>query len=181
MNSSLNTLNMLQRDEALVVLAPLVENSPWVTEIVVDQRPFSSDETLAKALVEVIIEARHETRLALYNSHPELSGAEAAEGRMTIESTFEQARLGLNSLSRAEALRLAELNQIYRARFDHPFILALHRVPDRKTLFEIFERRLNETPLEEHTSTLAEIASVIRARCRRTFGASAKTSLEQLL
>lgn len=177
MTPALDALNALPRGQAIAALAPLVERSPWVAEQVVDQRPFASDEALAEALVEVVLAASAEARRAMFNVHPELSGIEAAEGRMTPESTFEQARLGLDRLSAAEADRLTELNRLYRARFGHPFIVALHRVPDRPTLFGIFERRLQETPLEEHTSTLAEIASVIRARCRRSFGGADRSAI----
>ena len=172
MTPALDTLNKVPRDKALLALAPLVERSPWVAEAVVDARPFASDEALAEALVEVILVASPGRRLELFNAHPELSGTEAAEGRMTAESTSEQARLGLTELPVAEAERLRALNTAYRARFGHPFVIALHRVPDRAALFATFERRLTATGLEEHTTTLAEIASVIRSRCRNAFGAA---------
>ena len=163
---------MSGRDQALAALAPLVERSPWVAEAVVDDRPFASDAAIAESLVEAILAASPARRLALFNRHPELSGVEAAEGRMTVESASEQGRLGLTQLPRDEAARLRALNAAYRARFAHPFIIALHRVPDLGTLFATFERRLAATPLEEHTTTLAEIASVIRSRCRSAFGAA---------
>ncbi|WP_108260385.1 2-oxo-4-hydroxy-4-carboxy-5-ureidoimidazoline decarboxylase [Mangrovicoccus ximenensis] len=107
----------------------------------------------------------------MFRAHPALAGREAAEGSMTAESTGEQGRLGLLSLSRTDAARLARLNAAYEARFGHPFILALHRIPDLGALFDTFERRLGATPLEEHASTLAEIASVIRSRTAAAFGA----------
>jgi len=62
------------------------------------------------------------------------------------------------------------MNSAYAAQFGHPFILALHRVPDLKAVFDIFERRLAASPVEEHVSTLAEIASVIGSRAARAFG-----------
>ncbi|WP_353475203.1 2-oxo-4-hydroxy-4-carboxy-5-ureidoimidazoline decarboxylase [Salipiger sp. H15] len=172
MTRGLTTLNSVQREQALAALSPLVERSPWVAEAVVDLRPFASDEALAEALVEVILAAAPARRRALFNVHPELSGSEAAEGRMTAESTSEQGRLGLTALPSGEAARLAALNTAYRARFGHPFIIALHRVPDRAALYQTFEQRLRASPLEEHTTTLSEIASVIRARCRAAFGAA---------
>lgn len=171
MTPAINSLNTVQRERAVAALSPLVERSPWVAEAAVDLRPFASDEAIAAALVEVILAASPERRFALFNVHPELAGAEAREGYMTAESITEQGRLGLTALPAHEARRLRELNASYRARFGHPFIIALHRVRDRETLFATFERRLGATPLEEHTTTLAEIASVIRSRCRDAFGA----------
>jgi OHCU decarboxylase len=170
MTLSLETLNQADRDAALAMMAPLVECSPWVAEAALDARPFASAEALAEALVEVILAAGPSRRRALFLAHPALAGTEAREGRMTEDSTDEQGRLGLTRLTGTEARRLEALNTAYRARFGFPFILALHRVPDRATLFEIFERRLRATPLEEHTATIAEIASVIRARAARAYG-----------
>lgn len=169
---ALHTLNTTGPDTALALLAPLVERSPWVAEETLAARPFGSDEAVAEALVETILRAGHPRRLALFRVHPELAGREAMAGDMTPESQGEQGRLGLMALGRGDAQRLRELNADYRARFGHPFIIALHRVPDLATLFHTFERRSMASPLEEHVSTLAEIASVIRARAAHAFGTS---------
>ncbi|OSP54567.1 2-oxo-4-hydroxy-4-carboxy-5-ureidoimidazoline decarboxylase [Pseudoruegeria sp. SK021] len=173
MTPSLQSLNAATRPQAVEMIAPLVERSPWVAELAIDARPFGSDEALAQALVEVILTADAQRRTAMFNVHPELAGAAAAEGRMTQESTFEQGRLGLMSLTAAQAKHLRDLNARYLTRFHHPFIIALHRIPDLDTLFATFERRLAASPIEEHTATLAEITSVIRARAAMSFGAPA--------
>ncbi|MEQ8286606.1 2-oxo-4-hydroxy-4-carboxy-5-ureidoimidazoline decarboxylase [Thalassospira sp.] len=170
MTFSLSTLNTVSKKDALAMIEPLVEKSPWVAAAALTERPFSSDKHVAKALVKVILSEDMPSQVALFNAHPELAGAEAKAGVMTKESTSEQDRLGLMHLSSQEAQQLAHLNAAYKSKFGHPFILALHRVPDREALFEIFERRLKMSEIEEHTATLSEIASVISARCRHAFG-----------
>lgn len=172
MPHTLDILNQAHRDEALALLAPLVERSDWVAKDTLSARPFADDEAVAQALVETILLSGVDRRLAMFRVHPELAGREAMAGEMTTESQGEQGRLGLMSLDRQDALRLSRLNAAYRTRFGHPFIIALHRVPDLETLFNSFERRSAATPLEEHISTLAEIASVIRARAAAAFGNS---------
>ncbi|WP_196222762.1 2-oxo-4-hydroxy-4-carboxy-5-ureidoimidazoline decarboxylase [Pseudooceanicola algae] len=164
-------MNSAPARTAIARIAPLVERSEWVARDVVAQRPFASTEALAAALVECILAAGPARRLALFRVHPELAGCEAVAGRMTDESASEQARLGLMSLSAQDAERLTRLNVAYMARFSHPFILALHRVPDLAALFAIFDQRLQASPLEEHMTTLAEIASVIGDRTAAAFGA----------
>lgn len=171
MPTTLHTLNTAPPAEALDLLAPLVELSPWVASAVIDQRPFASLEDLASALVEVILHSEKDRRVSLFQAHGELAGTEAASGEMTAHSKTEQGRLGLTSLSGAEAEALARLNAQYGARFGHPFIIALHRVPDRATLFQRFESRLSASRLEEHVTTLAEITSVIVSRAGRSFEA----------
>ncbi len=169
---ALDHLNTAPAEAALELLSPLVERSPWVAQETLSARPFASDEVVAAALVETILMAGTARRLAMFRVHPELAGREAMAGDMTPASTGEQGRLGLMSLGAKDAARLTRLNAAYRARFGHPFIIALHRVPDLAALFDIFERRTTATPLEEHVSTLAEIASVIRARAAHAFGTS---------
>lgn len=170
MTHPIDWLNSAPRDEAIDMIEPLVERSRWVVELAVDARPFAHSGALATALVETILAAGHERQLALFNVHPELAGREAGENAMTAASTDEQARLGLLALSPADAQRLRSLNAAYRSRFRHPFIIALHRVADRAALFKIFERRLNASAIEEHATTLAEIASVISSRAVQAFG-----------
>lgn len=167
-------LNTAPRDAALNLLEPIVERSAWVAEQVVDARPFTSDQDVAQKLVDTILEAGFLQRVALFRAHPELAGREAVAGTMTEASTGEQGRLGLTSLGAEAAARLAGMNATYADRFGHPFILALHRVPDLEAVFNIFERRLAASPVEEHVSTLAEIASVISARAACAFGTSSQ-------
>lgn len=73
------------------------------------------------------------------------------------------------SLDAGTHARLSRLNAAYKARFGYPFIIALHRIPDLDRLFSTFEARLAADPVEEHVTTLAEIASVIRARASCAF------------
>ena len=176
MNSAIQKLNSLSRDLAIAMLEPLVERSAWVAAQAADGRPFADSAELAVTLVDLILASGREKQLELFRAHPELAGREAEEGRMTDASVSEQARLGLLDLTPADAARLNSMNAAYRTRFGHPFIIALHRVPDLGTLFEIFERRLSSTAIEEHTATLAEISSVIQSRTRQAFGPDPKSS-----
>lgn len=177
MRNQIDTLNTAPRDAAIWAMAPLVERSAWVAELTVDQRPFADHQALAAALVQTIIVAGPERQRSMFNAHPELAGREAVENRMTEASVSEQQRLGLLSLSAADARRLARLNASYRERFGHPFIIALHGVPDLPSLFEAFARRLAATPAEEHAATLAEIGSVVHSRAASAFGPPEHVSL----
>ncbi|MBU4527144.1 MAG: 2-oxo-4-hydroxy-4-carboxy-5-ureidoimidazoline decarboxylase [Desulfomicrobium sp.] len=177
MSNQIDTLNAASREVAILAMAPLVERSAWVAELTVDARPFADHEALAAALVETILVAGPERQRSMFNVHPELAGREAIENRMTEASVTEQQRLGLHSLSAGDAQRLARMNAAYRERFGHPFIVALHRVPELSSLFEVFELRLAASPLEEHATTLAEIASVVHSRAASAFGPPAHSSL----
>jgi len=180
MARGLRELNEAPREAALQLLEPVIERSAWVADRTIDLRPFASDQDVAQRLVDTILGSSFDERVAIFRAHPELAGREAVEGTMTDASTNEQGRLGLTSLRADQAARLTAMNGAYAARFGHPFILALHRVPDLKTVFDIFERRLAASPVEEHVSTLAEIASVIACRAGRAFGPPSKESSSEL-
>jgi 2-oxo-4-hydroxy-4-carboxy-5-ureidoimidazoline decarboxylase len=173
MTLALEVLNSASRKTAIAMVTPLVELSEWVAEATVDARPFASDAALAGALVETILKAGTERRVAMFKVHPELAGREALTGSMTVASQSEQGRLGLLNLAADDLARLSRLNAAYRARFGYPFIIALHRIDDLQSLFETFEQRLGATAVEEHITTLAEIASVICARAAKAFGPDA--------
>lgn len=175
----LHKLNTAQRADALRMLEPIVERSGWVAQIAVDERPFASSQALARSLIEVILKSGFDKRIQLFRAHPELAGREAIEGKMTDASKDEQGRLGLTTLSKEESARLFRLNTEYAERFGHPFILALHRVPNLQAVLETFERRLQASEIEEHVSTLAEIASVIAHRADRAFAAPADAASRQ--
>ena len=176
MVGGLRKLNEAPREAALHLLEPVIERSAWVADRTIDLRPFASDQDVAQRLVDTILGSSFDERVAIFRAHPELAGREAVEGTMTDASTSEQGRLGLTSLKADQAARLTAMNGAYAARFGHPFILALHRVPDLKTVFDIFERRLAASAVEEHVSTLAEIASVISSRAARAFGSPSEAS-----
>jgi len=170
MSPELASLNSAPRQEAVRLMTTLVERSAWVAEAALEARPFDTDEALTGALVEVILKATPGRRHALFNAHPELGGRDARTGQMTVASTGEQGRLGLHLLTGEEASRLSRLNEDYRKKFGHPFIIALHRIPERAALFELFQSRSKASVIEEHVTTLAEITSVIRSRSRAAFG-----------
>ena len=66
-----------------------------------------------------------EEKLGLLRAHPDLAGKAALAGSLTCESTEEQARAGLGSLTPEELARFTEMNNAYREKFDFPFILAV--------------------------------------------------------
>ena len=92
----------------------------------------------------VVNDAGSEAQLALLRAHPDLAGKAALAGDITAESTEEQKRAGLSSLTPEEMARFNELNATYKAKFEFPFILAV-RNATKRTILAAFERRLEST------------------------------------
>ena len=65
-----------------------------------------------------------ERQRALINGHPDLAGKAAREGKLTADSTAEQAAAGLDRLTEEEFATFHRLNDAYRSQFAH----AVHRL-----------------------------------------------------
>ncbi|MGD1879642.1 MAG: 2-oxo-4-hydroxy-4-carboxy-5-ureidoimidazoline decarboxylase, partial [Kiloniellaceae bacterium] len=96
------------------------EHSPWVAEAAFDaglpELPWTP-EGLHAALVLAMRAGSDEQKRALIAAHPDLAGRLAQAGRLTADSTREQASAGLDLLSDAERARFTDLNEAYKAKF----------------------------------------------------------------
>jgi len=157
------------RDTFMATIGGVVERSPWVAERAFVYRPFSSVDALQAALMKCIRDGSPDEKIALFNVHPELAGREAVAGTMTADSTGEQGRLGLTSLSAAELSELTELNRSYRERFGFPFIAALRLHPDRRSMITSFKQRIRNSRDVEIANAINQIGEIVRGRLETIF------------
>jgi OHCU decarboxylase len=144
------------------------EHSPWVAEAAFDRGlPAGADtaEGLHAALAAVLRGADEDRKLELINAHPDLAGRLARAGRLTAESTREQAGAGLDQLTDAERERFTALNEAYKARFGFPFIMAV-KGRSKDDILAAFERRLGHDREAELATALAEVDRIALLRLR---------------
>ena len=163
-------LNALDRPAFAARFGGVFEHSPWVAERAWAARPFADAAALHAAMVRAMRAGGWEEKTALLRAHPELSGREAKEGRLTADSTGEQKSAGLDRLMPEEMRRLTELNAAYRARFGFPFIIAV-RVRTKDEILAEFARRLARTADEEFETALSEVETIARIRLERMLAA----------
>lgn len=147
------------REAFVGALAGIYEKSPWVAERAFKAGPFDSVTALAAAMVAVVGAADDAEVVALLRAHPDLAGKAALAGDLTAESTAEQARAGLGSLTRDELARFNTLNASYRDAFGWPFILAV-RNASKRTILGSFERRLSGAPAAEKAECVAQVHKI---------------------
>jgi OHCU decarboxylase len=160
-------LNALGEREFVARLGGVFEHSPWVARQAFAARPFSSVDDLHKAMMSSVRAASTQQQLALVRAHPELSGAEAREGSLTVDSSSEQGRLGFTSLTRTELRKMAELNRRYREKHGFPCIVALRLHATRGSVMEEMARRIDNDTGAELTAALEQIAHITRGRLER--------------
>lgn len=143
------------------------ERSPWVAERAWKKRPFASVDALHEAMMEAVVQAGNDERLALVRAHPELAGAEAKEGALTADSSSEQGRLGFLRLTSEELQEMARLNKRYRERHGFPCIVALRLHATRASVLGEMERRVPNDSSTELKNALEQIGHITRGRLAR--------------
>ena len=142
------------------------EHSPWVAEAAFDaglddgcDRASGLHALMSRAMMA----GTDEQKLALIMAHPDLAGRLARAGRLTAESTKEQASAGLDQLTDDERVRFTELNDAYKARFGFPFIMAV-KGRSKGEIMDAFERRIAHDRTQEFSTALSEISRIALLR-----------------
>ena len=163
MRDSLASLNEAPADAFVAALGGVFEHAPWVAASVASRRPFATLADLFVAMRTAVLDQGEDRRLELLRSHPELAGAAARSGNMTVESVAEQGSAGLDRLSSARAAMFDGLNRAYKERFGFPFIICVRR-HGRDSLLREFQRRVVLGIYEERMTALGEVFRIAALR-----------------
>jgi 2-oxo-4-hydroxy-4-carboxy-5-ureidoimidazoline decarboxylase len=163
MKTTLDYLNRCTCDDFVRVCGPLFEHSPWIALRTYDTRPFASLDALHASLVGTMRSATIDEQVKLIASHPDLVGRLAREGRLTHESTQEQAAAGLTQLSDREVELFEKYNAAYRTKFGFPFVICA-RENKKEAILAAFPVRLNNARQQEIDAALTEIEKIARLR-----------------
>jgi 2-oxo-4-hydroxy-4-carboxy-5-ureidoimidazoline decarboxylase len=160
---SLSELNRADRAPFTAALGRLFEHAPWVAEETWPRRPFRDAAHFHAELCATMRGASRERQVELIRAHPDLAGWLALAGKVTADSSREQASAGLDRLSAAELAAFQKLNDAYRARFGFPFIICA-RLNDHGAILRAMQTRLPHPIAQEFDAALAEIEKIARLR-----------------
>ncbi|KOO25041.1 ohcu decarboxylase [Chrysochromulina tobinii] len=158
-------LSTYSKEAFVDAVGSVYEKSPWIAERAYEARPFESLSALRDALRAACTAATDEEHVALLRAHPDLAGKAALAGELTAESTEEQRRSGLGSLTEDEMKQFNELNGAYKAKFGFPFILAV-RNANKATILASFAARLHNSAHEERSTAIAQVHKIAWMRLR---------------
>jgi 2-oxo-4-hydroxy-4-carboxy-5-ureidoimidazoline decarboxylase len=165
MSFTIQQLNNLDLQGFVRVVGPLFEQSPWIAESTWPRRPFATMKQLHVALCQTVRAACQEQQLALIRAHPDLAGRAALASTLTRESKGEQTSAGLNALSSEEIALFQKQNAAYRAKFGFPFVICA-RLNNKDAILAGFEKRLQNSPVQEIQTALDEIFKIAELRLR---------------
>ena len=161
----------MNRENFIERFGGVFEHSPWVAEGAWDAGPGGKTDSagdLHARMCAVLRSAPRGRQLGVLNAHPDLAGRLAVAGRLTADSTAEQASAGLDKCSPAEFDRLQALNEAYRAKFGFPFIMAV-KGRTRAEIIRAFENRMNNDAETEFATALGQVERIALLRLEQMF------------
>ena len=156
----------MSQDRFVDAFGAIYEHSPWIAERAwgLELGPAHDCAAgVASALARIFRTASAEERLQVLNAHPDLAGKLAAAKRLTAESAAEQAGAGLDALTDAERARFTELNDAYKAKFGHPFIIAVKGL-GKADILAAFETRIDNDAATEFATACRQVERIARLR-----------------
>jgi 2-oxo-4-hydroxy-4-carboxy-5-ureidoimidazoline decarboxylase len=160
---TVSRLNVMDQGEFISACDGSFENSSWIAERAWKSRPFASVGDLHEKMTNVVAQSSTEEKLSLVRAHPDLVGKLARDGKLTRESSDEQAAAGLAKLSADEIAAFERFNAQYREKFGFPFVICARQ--NRKVaILDAFPRRLANSRETELAAALAEVFKIAQLR-----------------
>jgi 2-oxo-4-hydroxy-4-carboxy-5-ureidoimidazoline decarboxylase len=160
---SLDEVNTMKEDDFVAHFGPLFEHSPWIARETWARRPFASRGDLLAKLTATLRSAPAEKQIALIKAHPDLAGRLARQGRLTSDSSAEQASAGLDRLAPEELKQFEDYNQKYKDKFGFPFVICA-RLNDKRAILLAFQKRLHLSREVEIQTALEEVEKIAALR-----------------
>ena len=156
----------MDKDAFVAAYGGIFEHSPWIAERAWGLELGPAHDCAAgvhNALARAFRSASREERLGVLRAHPDLAGKLAAAGRLTAESTSEQAGAGLNMLTDEEREAFTRLNAAYVDKHGFPFIIAV-RDHDKASIRANFERRIENDSATEFDEACRQVERIAEFR-----------------
>ncbi len=164
--------SQMDRDSFIAAFGGIFEHSPWIAEAAHALELGPTHDTaqgVHSALARVFRAATQEQRLAVLKAHPDLAGKLAAAGKLTADSTAEQAGAGLNLLTDDEREMFQALNAQYTERHGFPFIIAV-KDNDKASILAAFHRRIGNDRDTEFAEACRQVERIAELRLIEKFG-----------
>lgn len=161
----------MDRETFVAEFGGMFEHSPWIAEGAFDLELGATHDNAAgihNALARVFRNASEEQRLGVLTAHPDLAGKLAAAGRLTKESTAEQAGAGLDLLTDEERDTFQNLNAEYVERHGFPFIIAV-KDNTKSSILEAFHRRIKNDRDTEFSEACRQVERIAELRLIERF------------
>ncbi|WP_240789546.1 allantoinase PuuE [Pseudooceanicola onchidii] len=163
----------MSKEDFVAAYGGIFEHSPWIAEGAHGLELGPTHDCAAgvhNALARIFRTASDDQRLGVLTAHPDLAGKLAAAGRLTAESTAEQAGAGLDMLTDAERATFTDLNTRYTDKHGFPFIIAV-KDNTKASILDAFRRRIDNDRATEFAEACRQVERIAELRLNEKFGA----------
>ena len=157
--SGLNKTDFVKRFGAVF------EHAPWVAEGVFALELGGAHDSaigLHNAFCRVFRRAGYDRQLEILRAHPDLAGTSK---RLTTHGTDEQISVALDAFTDDEWAQFADLDQRYKHKFGHPFILAV-KGKSKAEIIKIFTTRLEAEAKAEFAEACRQVEKIALLRLK---------------
>tara|TARA_Y100000590_G_scaffold333442_1_gene379292 strand:- start:481 stop:993 length:513 start_codon:yes stop_codon:yes gene_type:complete len=158
-----NNINKLPEVQFIKLFSNIFENSQFIAEALYKKRGdgFNNFEDLVKKMMNIFENTTKEQKLKILKAHPDLAD-KAKITSMTPDSKSEQNSAGLDQCTEDEFKEFKKLNDLYKKKFNFPFILAV-KGKNKNEILDNFKKRISsdiKTEFEEAVKQVKKIASL---------------------
>jgi OHCU decarboxylase len=157
----INKINKLPKSNFIKFFANIFESSKFIAEELYKKKgsSFSDFDSLSQKILDIFDNTTREQKLKILCSHPDLANKTKISS-LTPDSKKEQQSVGLDSCSEEEYNEFEKLNDVYKKKFNFPFILAVKK-KNKNEILESFRKRISsnlETEFAEAVKQVKQIA-----------------------
>ena len=159
----INNINKLSEIQFIKLFANIFENSQFIAEDLYRKKGegFNDFEDLTKKMMDIFDNTTKKQKLKILNVHPDLAD-KAKIASLTSDSKKEQNSAGLDQCTEDEFNEFKKLNDLYKKKFNFPFILAV-KGKNKNEILDNFKKRISSNPeieFNEATKQVKQISSL---------------------
>ena len=162
----INNINKLSEVQFIKRFSNIFENSQFVAEALYKKKGdgFGNFEDLVQKMMSIFENATKEQKLKILNAHPDLAD-KAKITSMTSDSKSEQNSAGLDQCTEVEFNEFKKLNDLYKKKFNFPFILAV-KGKNKNEILDNFKKRITSNPEIEFDECIKQVKQIASLRLK---------------
>ena len=162
----INNINKLSEIQFIKLFANIFENSQFLAEDLYRKKGegFNDFEDLTKKMMDVFDNTTKKQKLKILNVHPDLAD-KAKIASLTSDSKKEQNSAGLDQCTEDEFNEFKKLNDLYKKKFNFPFILAV-KGKNKNEILDNFKKRISFDPTTEFDQAIKQVKQIVSLRLK---------------
>ena len=162
----INNINKLSEIQFIKLFANIFENSQFIAKALYEKKGdgFDNFENLTKKMMDIFENTTKEQKLKILNAHPDLANKTKVSS-LTDDSKKEQQNAGLDSRTKEEFDEFKKLNNLYKKKFNFPFILAVKK-KNKNEILDNFKKRISFNPTTEFDEALKQVKQIASLRLK---------------